>query len=303
MEGPHIDCTVCGSSDSSPWLTAGGHSLRRCNNCTHGYVGVMPDEGTLAKLYSDDAPDDDFLGNVFAETAADLFDADSLAGESYYADRLRLVGPLGLPPDAALLDFGCAMGGFLHTLARRGQRRCAGFDLSASLVQKGISRWGLDLHTGSAEEFFKRHQSAFDVICCFFVLEHVSNPRDMLTLLLSGLAPDGTLILAVPNAASLQVRLSGARSPIVDPPHHLQYFTPVSLRQMLESSDLRVRRHGTDFWSGESDLYLNQKGVPLRLARLLRWVMGVPGAPINFLRLGGVVHVVARRTHHRHRHL
>lgn len=294
MEDPSM-CTVCEAQGVRPWLKVDEYQICRCQSCTHGFVANMPTESDLRDLYSSDASDDDFLGNVFADTAADMLDATDAAGTSYYADRLRLIRRLAVPSDATLLDFGCAMGGFLQTLAKVGEHRSTGFDLSASLVQKGRDRWGLDLHSGDSHAFLSSRKSAFDVVCCFFVLEHVPDPRATLAMLIEAVKPGGFLVLAVPNAGSIQVLLSGAKSPIVDPPHHLQYFTPESLTRMLEREGLDVQTQDTVFWSGESDLYLHEKGMPLRLARWIRMGMAVPGIPINFLGLGGVVNAVARR--------
>lgn len=75
-------------------------------------------------------------------------------------------------------------------------------------------------------------------------LEHEMNPLPVLRELRRALAPSGIAIIKVPNYGSLNRRVMGARWCGFRFPDHLNYFTPTSLRRVVEDSGLNVRRFG-----------------------------------------------------------
>lgn len=85
-------------------------------------------------------------------------------------------------------------------------------------VQKGIS-----VVTEPLETFAPRNSAHFDVVCCFQVLEHVSNVAEFLQSCLHCLKPGGRLIISVPNAESY---LSLSVNTVLNmPPHHVTWWT------------------------------------------------------------------------------
>jgi 2-polyprenyl-3-methyl-5-hydroxy-6-metoxy-1,4-benzoquinol methylase len=88
----------------------------------------------------------------------------------------------------------------------------------------------------------------FDAIVCGDVLEHLARPAPALLALAGALAPDGAVVVSVPNVAHVWVRLSllagrfeyGERG-ILDRTH-LRFFTDRSLRALLAEAGLTVTR-------------------------------------------------------------
>jgi SAM-dependent methyltransferase len=83
---------------------------------------------------------------------------------------------------------------------------------------------------------------SFAGITMFHVLEHVPDPRAYLAAARELLAPDGRLVVQVPNAASWQFRLLGRRWSGVDVPRHLFDFRDRDVERLLEASGLEVVR-------------------------------------------------------------
>ncbi|HIF10303.1 MAG TPA: class I SAM-dependent methyltransferase [Sneathiellales bacterium] len=75
-------------------------------------------------------------------------------------------------------------------------------------------------------------------------LEHEAAPLPVLQELARTLAPGGIAVIKVPNYGSLNRRVMGARWCGFRFPDHLNYFTPKSLRQVVEIAGLKVRRFG-----------------------------------------------------------
>jgi SAM-dependent methyltransferase len=76
----------------------------------------------------------------------------------------------------------------------------------------------------------------------FHVLEHLENPRAYLEAARDLLAPDGRLIVQVPNAASWQCRLLGRRWNGMDVPRHLSDFRDRDLIALMQDCGLQVVR-------------------------------------------------------------
>lgn len=287
-------CTICASSTSLPMFTVDGYRIMRCRSCGHGYVAPMPTAADLDRLYSGSS--DSLYANGVAGQVAEYLDADPARFLSYYADRFALINRSGVGAGATILDFGCTNGTFVAALTRAGYTDAAGYDIADTLVSEGRRRLGVNLHTGDLDQFICSHTAKFDAIHSMNVFEHVPDPKRLLSKLEKCLKPRGAFLLSVPNTASLQVMIAGKRSPIIAPPHHLQYFSPRSLATLVEALGFQVRSVETPFWGIEADTYLTLQGTPRWVASAVRVAMQVPAIAIRRLNWGGAIMLIAVRT-------
>ena len=65
----------------------------------------------------------------------------------------------------------------------------------------------------------------------FDVLEHVLEPARTLRACAELLAPGGIIFLYVPNFDSASRLLMGANAHFIWPTHHLNYYTPATIRE------------------------------------------------------------------------
>jgi 2-polyprenyl-3-methyl-5-hydroxy-6-metoxy-1,4-benzoquinol methylase len=139
----------------------------------------------------------------------------------------------------SLLDIGCGNGTFLHLARARGFIP-HGMDMSEQAVAIARDQYGLDVRQGEigGDAWQGRR---FDFVTLFHVLEHLPEPEAALQFIRTLLAPGGSLIVQVPNAASLQARVFKGRWYGLDVPRHIINFTPESLRLLLERSGYEVR--------------------------------------------------------------
>jgi ubiquinone/menaquinone biosynthesis C-methylase UbiE len=93
----------------------------------------------------------------------------------------------------------------------------------------------------------------FDTVILWHVLEHITDPENLLREVTRILRPGGTLLVAVPNFASVEARWARDKWFHLDVPRHLNHFTPGVLRALLRESGLRPRM--TSYFASEYDFF------------------------------------------------
>lgn len=118
--------------------------------------------------------------------------------------------------------------------------------LVAALRARGREAVGLEREPGGADGVIAGAVTGVHdpqaAVVLWHSLEHLPDAPDALAHAAGLLAPGGLLILAVPNAASLQARAFGARWLALDVPRHLFHFDPAALVARLGALGLRVTR-------------------------------------------------------------
>ncbi len=103
------------------------------------------------------------------------------------------------------------------------------FDPDAAALARGK---GLNVVVGTIESQGYTADS-FDAVTLNHVIEHVPNPLGLLRECHRILKPGGRLFLATPNSRSLGHRIFKQSWRGLEPPRHLQVFTPSALRRLL----------------------------------------------------------------------
>ena len=137
----------------------------------------------------------------------------------------------------SLLEVGCGNGKLLERMQNFGWQ-VTGTDFDDHAVAAARTR-NLDVRAGplAAQQFA---QGSFDAIVLKHVIEHVPEPVAELTLCASLLKPGGKLVLLTPNFAGRGHERWQQHWRGLEPPRHLQLFTPAALRAAIEQSGLTV---------------------------------------------------------------
>ncbi len=140
-------------------------------------------------------------------------------------------------PGGRVLDVGCGEGRTLEQLRDLGWQ-VEGVDFDPRAARSAGTR-GIPVRVGTlADQQYPG--SCFDAVVHRHVIEHVPDPVAFLAECRRVLRPGGRLALLTPNAKSLGHTRFGAAWRGLEPPRHLQVFTPDSLRRAAETSGLRV---------------------------------------------------------------
>jgi len=107
-----------------------------------------------------------------------------------------------------------------------------GMDMSAKAAGIAREQYGIEVrHAEIGSDVWG--DSRFDFITMFHVLEHLPEPGKGLEYAGHLLAPEGRLIIQVPNVDSWQAQLFGRRWYGLDVPRHLINFSGEALRRLL----------------------------------------------------------------------
>ncbi len=221
----------------------GAYSVLRCERC--GTVRTNPrplDPGSAyppEEYYSHQEPRESFFGRLRARAVRSRYEPAGSLGDRL-AGRLLATRVGGLPDvRGRVLDVGAGNGETLALLARAGFE-VAGIEPSPQAAAHARAR-GLDVHAGTLDDHPYPSES-FDTVRFWHVLEHVADPLAALRSARALVRPGGTLILGVPNFASVVARTSGSRWYHLDLPRHLYHFEPATIRRLLGRAGFRVGR-------------------------------------------------------------
>lgn len=151
--------------------------------------------------------------------------------------RLRMLRAVS-PPPGALLDAGAGRGRFVRAARDAGYDAC-GIEPSPGAVAAARAVYGVELAAAGIGDADVAAGS-LDAVALWHVLEHLEDPEAGLGAAAGWLRPGGTLLVGVPNLASVQARLGGDRWFHLDVPRHRTHFTPAGLRALLERSGFEV---------------------------------------------------------------
>jgi 2-polyprenyl-3-methyl-5-hydroxy-6-metoxy-1,4-benzoquinol methylase len=186
-------------------------------------------------IYNDPMPAEQELAELYEAMARDVSERPPGAPPPVLPieiDQAEFVRPrLAGAPDAAVLDVGCSMGGFLAELARTGVR-AVGCEPSPFDAAVARLRPDVEVREGFFEEIEFGAQR-FDIVALRFVFEHVRNPRGILRRAAALLKEDGALFLEVPNLATPFIGFDDFFSY-----GHLQTFVPGTLAAMCAREGL-----------------------------------------------------------------
>jgi SAM-dependent methyltransferase len=236
-------CLLCGSDRLSPLFkgsdrlfgtTAREFAVVRCGQCGLVRLDPRPGPDELRKYYPAGywfAPDATAAGRLEeAYRRIVLRDHVRFTEEALAHSRAR--GPL--------VDIGAGGGLFLGMMRERGFRVVA-FDFSQEAAAIAWRRQQAPAVCGLLEQS-PLAPGKFAGVSMFHVLEHVPDPRAYLIGARNLLAPDGRLIVQVPNAASWQFRVLGRFWNGLDVPRHLFDFRDRDLETLVESCGFEVVR-------------------------------------------------------------
>lgn len=212
---PPARCAWCGAElDARAERPAG---RVRCGRCGAATIDPFPTPAELAAAYGDWYRP--ASGRRFG------FPGDALLARSRGALARRLDA---IAPPGPVLDVGAGDGVLLDALAARG-RTAVGLERDSS--RRDVRNEPLEAVEGE-----------WAAVVFWHSLEHLPAPGEAVAHAARLLAPRGVLVVAVPDAGSLQARLFGDRWLHLDPPRHLVHLTRPALLAGLGRHGLRVER-------------------------------------------------------------
>jgi len=164
-----------------------------------------------------------------------------------------------LKPEMRIVDVGCATGGLLAELQRRGFKNLLGLDPSPACGETARRLYGIEVRTMTINELTGLNEQ-FDCVVLTGVFEHLPELDESISSLLKIMKPGGKLYVEVPDASSYYQWFSAPYQFISI--EHVNYFSPASL------SNLLARRGFNCVFTKKVTRHLGPKSVEPAIAAL-----------------------------------
>src|SRR3989442_11766165 len=280
LKGPRVEnvaCLLCKSYDSRVVVRQRDlasdivsseeqeYTVVRCKGCGLLYLNPRPEKSEIARLYSPPNVPANPSGNQTSvhRTAKrmptrvrrwimeDFYGYPAITAPGLWR-RLRklflwpekvrrvLSGRTILPwvGRGRLLDVGCGQGSNMATLYNMGWD-VHGVDLGEAAFQVAHELFGDRVKLGDFLDIHYEDRS-FDVVLFNHSLEHLYDSMSALREARRILDDEGVLVVAVPNAGSMEARLFGRWWMPWELPRHLYHFEKATLAQLLSQAGFRV---------------------------------------------------------------
>jgi len=230
------NCPVCGKTEFKNFLVVKDKSVSQesfvivqCENCGFKFTNPRPDAESIGAYYESD----DYISH--SNTSKGLINkAYQVVRSVAVKDKLELIN--NLAPKKAILDYGCGTGYFLAACQKDGWE-VSGFEPNATANAQATKTLGKTVEKVSLDGFAKE---SFEIITMWHVLEHVHTLNETFQKLLTLLKPGGIMLVAVPNADSLDAKKYGENWAAYDVPRHLYHFNQATMKRFLKKHKLTL---------------------------------------------------------------
>ena len=251
----------CTGTDRLHHMTDRAFIYDRCTQCEAVLMRQMPAQQDIQALYPTEY--------AAYQPATDIRDWSTLDS---------------LPVRGHAVEIGCGPGNALASFARfRPEWTLEGVDFSAeamTIARKQLPRASL-AHGDLIEWITQAPSAQYDLVICEHVIEHVEDPQVLFDHLARICAPHGIILLSIPNAGSLTMRLFRAKAFHLETPRHLYIPSHRSIVQMVTRAQMRLR-----LFEGQAypSVLLRSGGKVFQ--RCCRWMarMRAPGIITRLLR-------------------
>lgn len=240
-------CPVCGSSaniflhlfSKDCWQTV------KCQECSMVYIQNPPDYDTLSKDYEWNTSSANERKRRRNNRKVYYFFSDKARQIKRILRRHRrkeMISIDSLYNSGNFLDIGCGNGGTLKHINKK--YTPYGIEISESLSKEAneycIKNGGMVICADSYSGLQSFESSFFDIVLLRSYLEHEYQPLPVLREVNRVLKKDGIAIIKVPNFDCWNRRLRGLGWPGFRFPDHVNYFTPKTLKEIVEHSGLKI---------------------------------------------------------------
>ncbi|HZH94662.1 MAG TPA: class I SAM-dependent methyltransferase [Flavisolibacter sp.] len=235
----YTECPVCSNSRINPLLTVADNSVSKesfviwqCAHCTLRFTQDAPDENSIERYYKSENyishtnTDEGFINQLYKRVRKYTLE-----------QKAALINATTGIKEGTLLDVGCGIGAFLHTMGAKGWNvKGLEPDSNARKLAKKL----YDIDAEEPAQLFQLSPGSFNAITLWHVLEHVHELHGYMKQLKNLLASNGRLFIAVPNYTSLDADMYGVNWAAYDVPRHLYHFTPTAMTALVEQHGMKV---------------------------------------------------------------
>ena len=220
-------CPICGpAAQADLRYNFDPYNVVACSSCGLNYLSPRLTQEAILKLYKDEAY---YNSNISGQGYDEYLE---LSGNWIKTFTLRLKQVSPYKSSGKALDIGCGPGYFL-TAAQNLGFDVYGLDPSDYIVSMAQKTWGERVQLGLIETAEYPAES-FDLVVAFDTFEHIYEPKGFLAAIHKVLKPNGVLAITTPDPASMLAKISGKNWVSFKLPEHVFYWSPETIRKILE---------------------------------------------------------------------
>ncbi len=228
-------CPVCNKDEFKNFMVVPDNAVSKesfvivaCENCGFKFTNPRPDEVIIEKYYaSEEYISHTNISKGLTNKAYQMVRSYTLKQKVAMLNRF-------VPTKGKLLDYGCGTGHFL-TAAKKNGWEIAGFEPSKTARELAAKNTNEKIASDSLQIF---QEGSFNAITLWHVLEHIHQLNETIKTLISLLQPKGYILIAVPNADSLDAAKYKENWAAYDVPRHLYHFNQATMKRFLKKHKL-----------------------------------------------------------------
>ena len=235
-DGAHESCPVCRDAAIHQYhCDFRGNTIFICSACTIQFMNPVYSDEYLSEYYA----------GYYGGGESDLNVVEGQACTNYM--KFEFIDKFVRMPGRAL-DFGCGNANFAVYAKDKGWD-VVGYDVDCEAMQQVSDRYGMPIKCGSLPDVDWQGEQ-FDLIHAHHVVEHLKDPARDLSIMHELLSDDGYIYIGVPNIHSWSARLKlflekagfkkGRVGKYYDSDHHVFYYTPKSMKNLLDICGFEV---------------------------------------------------------------
>lgn len=245
------ECSFTQSVVDTNHYIPGEWDLYLCNYCECYFINNPPVGDEMMKYYPSKSyythtapPNDNF---ILKKVYDHYFGRDNTIVSRmlylFFKNSINILPPRTLRKN--ILDFGCGNGLLLTRFTKYGYQ-CTGYEIDENSI-KVTSSLGFKVLTGDIHDI--EADNKFDIIILNQVIEHLPEPKNILSHLKNLLTDEGQIIISVPFRDNVDFKYYKDAWSSFQAPTHLMHFNNKSLDKLMEYSGLKVikRQYASSF--------------------------------------------------------
>ncbi len=233
-----MNCPICNSTKNQLFYELyddrygydGVFNLYECVNCKHKFIDHRFSSNELGDLYSNYYPRSNMKVEDYSPLKYEKNFKSWLNGEERSAFSY-------VPKNVRVLDIGC---GFGQSLGYHRNRGCEVYGVEADEnIRRVADKFGFNVKVGLFDPA-DYELNFFDYVTMDQVIEHVTNPIDVLKGINSILKSDAICVLSTPSSNGWGAKVFGKRWINWHTPYHLQHFSRQSVELIAKEAGFEI---------------------------------------------------------------
>lgn len=230
-----VSCPACSEVGAS-WFEKDSFSYKRCGNCFSVFVSPRPSDEQIRGYYTTSRSAKFWATDFYVQTAESR-------REKIWPDKVRKVLEICSRferPTATVVDIGGGYGIFAELIRDEGSHNILVVEPSSELAahcrNKGLPvlpKFMEDVESSDLPEGSR-------VFTSFELLEHLQNPQLFLRQVSELMSEHDLLVMTSLSSLGIDILSLGSRSKSISPPHHINFFNPISIPILLETVGLEA---------------------------------------------------------------